>query len=844
MPDLELPESPEFPMTSLSSVSGGVNLNAGDAVNIGGDVVGRDKITTNGYTAEQVATLLAELGRSFNPKPFTGRCPYQGLTTFSEDDADLFFGRESLIADLVARIATVPWLVVAGPSGSGKSSLVRAGVIPALKRGALPASDRWLYATLTPGRDPIESLALAMSRLARTPGAGQYVRAHATEPGAVRDVIESLLSDRPDQRALLFIDQFEEVFTQVTREAARSAFLNLITHAASVSGGRVIVVIALRSDFVVNCAAYPQLNALLNQQFLQVGALPPDEMARAVACPALQVGLPIDPDLIAQIVNDMQDEPGALPLMQFALKDLFDAQHAAGGVTALTRHDYLMRGGAQNALRLHADATFAALSETEQQLARSIFSNLVALEAGRVATRRLVSLEELTPAHTTMPAVSVLVRKLADARLITTDRHDEQLNVTLAHEQLITAWPWLQRLISDNLTAITQHLRIAEAARYWSEHQRDANELYRGRRLAEAEAWSRQHPDWLTATEHSFLEASRVRQRRIRVAQVAGFGAAAVLALIFLGLAAFESGPFAPRWVWHTVEDPALRQTNVVELAWADDSLGYVGLKRPLTNTIIARTQDGGQHWTLLDVRGKEVLAFAIDPDRTVYASVAGVGLLRSDDQGDHWQLIGRSLPFTKIEALAAASDRTLYVADSEQAGGLWLSRDRGETWSKQTNVPDITLFSLKALDHRLLAGADRGLWIIDRDSGTSRLVTSPGLVSDIGEVEGTIYFSSLVCGLCEVPPEPAVAARQIDDTPLRALAARSTLSPQLVTVAIGQVLEWHPGDTQLQEIANGSQLARTQLFNSVVLHNQVWVGSNTGLHFGQLRHWYEIELP
>jgi hypothetical protein len=455
-----------------------------------------------------------------------------------------------------------------------------------------------------------------------------------------------------------------------------------------------------------------------------------------------------------------------------------------------------------------------------------------------------VSLEELTPAHATTRAVSVLVRKLADARLITTDRRDEQMNVTLAHEQLITAWPWLQRLIADNLTAITQHLRIAEAARYWGEHQRDANELYRGRRLAEAETWSRQHPDWLTATERSFLEASRVRQRRIRVAQVAGFGVAVVVALILIGLAASESGPFAPRWVWHTVDDPALRQTNVVELAWADSSLGYVGLKRPLTDTIVARTQDGGQHWTLLNVRGQEVLAFAIDQDGTAYASVASVGLLRSDDHGDHWQPIGRSLPFTKIEALAVTPDRMLYAADSEQAGGLWLSRDRGETWYKQADFPDITLFSLKALDHRLLAGAGRGLWIIDRDNGTSRFVTSPGLVSDIGEVAGTIYFSSLVCGLCEVPPEPAVAARQIDGTPLRALAVRSTPSPQLVAVAIGQALEWHPGDAQLQEIATGSQLAKTQLFNSIVLHNQVWVGSNTGLHYGQVRHWYEIDHP
>ena len=135
---------------------------------------------------------------------------------------------------------------------------------------------------------------------------------------------------------MIFVDQFEEVFTQVSKEDERVAFLNLLTHAATLENGRVTVLFALRSDFVSNCATYPQLNALLNQQFIQVGAMQPDELVSAIARPALQVGLRIDPDLVAQIVNDMQDEPGALPLMQFALKDLFDAQQTKGGVIALT----------------------------------------------------------------------------------------------------------------------------------------------------------------------------------------------------------------------------------------------------------------------------------------------------------------------------------------------------------------------------------------------------------------------------------------------------------------------------------------------------------------------------
>jgi hypothetical protein len=185
------------------------------------------------------------------------------------------------------------FVVIAGPSGSGKSSLVRAGLIHALKQGALSKSDRWLYATLTPGRDPIESLALAMSRMAKSPDAGDYVRVHKAEVNALHKFSESLLSDRKDQRAVIFADQFEEVFTQVSKEDERVAFLNLLIHAATTEGSRVTALFAMRSDFVSNCAMYPQLNALLNQQFVQVGAMQPDELVSAIARPALQVGLSV-----------------------------------------------------------------------------------------------------------------------------------------------------------------------------------------------------------------------------------------------------------------------------------------------------------------------------------------------------------------------------------------------------------------------------------------------------------------------------------------------------------------------------------------------------------------------
>ena len=153
----------------------------------------------------------------------------------------------------------------------------------------------------------------------------------------------------------------------------------------------------MRSDFVPNCATYPQLNSLLNQQFVQIGAMQPEELVSAIAQPAIRMGLQIDPDLIAQIINDMQGEPGALPLMQFALKDLFDAQHAKGAMIALTRADYIQRGGIQKSLERHADTAFAELNPHEQELARNIFSGLIEIGRGTVDTRRTALSNELIP---------------------------------------------------------------------------------------------------------------------------------------------------------------------------------------------------------------------------------------------------------------------------------------------------------------------------------------------------------------------------------------------------------------------------------------------------------------
>ena len=376
-------------------------------------IFGNNNTVTNVYTAEEVAAQIAQITSTFQPKPFDGRCPYKGLDVFEEDDAELFFGREKLVDDLVSRVKDSRTVFVTGPSGSGKSSLVRAGLIHASKQGAIKGSDRWLYATMKPGRDPIGELGRVVSSLASSTNPEDEIRDKAMKDAAIfARWSEIVLKEGRDKRLVLFIDQFEEIFTQINNEEERVAFLNLLTYAATIENGRVIILFSMRSDFVSNCATYPQLNALLNQQFVQIGAMQPEELVSAIAQPALRVGLRIDPDLIAQIINEMKGEPGALPLMQFALKDLFDSQQEKSGVPALTLNDYLQRGGMHKALERHADDSFSKLSKNEQELARSIFSGLIEIGRGTQDTRRTALFDELVPANTKAADEEAIMQKL------------------------------------------------------------------------------------------------------------------------------------------------------------------------------------------------------------------------------------------------------------------------------------------------------------------------------------------------------------------------------------------------------------------------------------------------
>jgi len=258
----------------------------------GGDFIGRDQVI-HGYSSQQVSELLEQIRKIFQPKAFDGRSPYVGLESFQEEDADRFFGRDKLIGELLERLNTSHFVMLTGPSGSGKSSVIQAGLIPELKKGIIQGSDRWLYATLRPGRDPLASLGRAMAGLVgQSSVVKEFFEQGQENYGLLADWTDIALGDHPNNRILLVIDQFEEIFTQLSDkdEPKRLAFLQQLENAYSLVTNRTVFLLAMRSDFIGQCAAYPGLNTLINQQFLQLGGMSQDELVSAIARPALEVG--------------------------------------------------------------------------------------------------------------------------------------------------------------------------------------------------------------------------------------------------------------------------------------------------------------------------------------------------------------------------------------------------------------------------------------------------------------------------------------------------------------------------------------------------------------------------
>jgi WD40 repeat protein/transcriptional regulator with XRE-family HTH domain len=462
--------------------------------------------------AARLLELAAAVRREDAPAP--GLPPYKGLHYFDEADAELFFGREALTSRLLARVTQragtrARFLAIVGASGSGKSSVVRAGLVPALRWQA--PSSGWPIFVITPGSHPLEALAAGLG------GEGQLslpLRTLADDlarnPATLHKTLSRLTDGKPNAQALLVVDQFEELFTLCRSEAEQDAFVDNLLAAAFAPGGPGLVVPVLRADFYSHCARFNRLRLALAQHQEYIGAMSGDELRCAIEEPARQGHWEFEPGLVELLLQDVgagagrQPEPGALPLLSHAL--LATWQRRRGRL--LTHSGYVASGGVRGAIAETAEAVFYDQLDREQrQIARNIFVRLTELggDAATADTRRRVSIDELVTKPEQRQHVHEVLSALADARLVTTDENAAEV----AHEALIREWPTLRGWLEEDREGLRLHRHLTEAAQEWDALGRDPGSLYRGARLAQAAEWAAMHPEAVNVRERAFLDASQ-----------------------------------------------------------------------------------------------------------------------------------------------------------------------------------------------------------------------------------------------------------------------------------------------------------------------------------------------
>ncbi|MBO3751966.1 WD40 repeat domain-containing protein [Streptosporangiaceae bacterium NEAU-GS5] len=460
-------------------------------------------------------------------------CPYPGLTAFGPGQAQWFFGRERLIAELAEalsrRIDATDPLVVVGPTGAGKSSLLGAGLLPALAKGAvsLPGSGTWPRVFLTPTEHPLTELTTRLAALSgkdRMPSPSHL----ADKPSLLAAAIRAMLHDRAgggaikSARLVVVVDQLEEIFAECVDVEERRAFIRTLRAIADGDGDDeppALVVLGLRADFYGHCAAYPELRRALQNGPVVVGPMNASEVRDAITRPAEVTGQALQPGLVEVLLRDLgvgdeaeqSHSEGALPLLAHAL--LATWQHREDHT--LTVSGYQAAGSIKGAVAATAEAAYGQLDSAGQQAVRLLMLRMIQVGEDSTDTRRRVNrshlINDLPSPQIAAAALEVLVR----ARLVTLDTDTAEIT----HEALLRAWPRLHHWIDADRVGLRIHQRLAEAADAWDHAARDSAHLYQGSRLALAREWATDpvHQTDLTGLEREFLDVSnRAAQRRSR----------------------------------------------------------------------------------------------------------------------------------------------------------------------------------------------------------------------------------------------------------------------------------------------------------------------------------------
>ena len=456
---------------------------------------------------------------------FEPRNPYKGLRAFNSDDASDFFGRDTLINALATALEgalaedakgqhCARLLTVIGPSGSGKSSVVMAGLLPRLQQGKLPGSEQWIYLDpIVPGTRPIEALTLALSE--HLPDKSLKAIREDLEDDSARGLhlLATKLAKRAGTKVVLLVDQFEELFTQTPSENERRHFLELLVTASTEPHSPVIVLLTLRADFYDRPMRYPQLHQLMQAHQTYVLPMTIHDLREVIEKPTAlpDVQMTFEGDLVGDLLFEVQSQVGALPLLQFTLDQLF--QRRSGRQLALSAYREL--GGVKGALTRKAEETYTALpSDEHRKLARALFVRLI--DPGvteQDTTRRRAALSEFSLADATQTR---RLQEVADAyiaaRLLTTNEIAGTTTIEVSHEALIREWPRLASWLREAREDIRLQQTISEDTAEWEQHNKPGDRLYRGSQLKDARAWARRNTP--SGNEMAFLRAGAAQRVR------------------------------------------------------------------------------------------------------------------------------------------------------------------------------------------------------------------------------------------------------------------------------------------------------------------------------------------
>ena len=789
-----------------------------------------------------------------------------------------FFGRSTLVTDLLGEVAATlapgqapaRLLALVGPSGSGKSSLIRAGLLPRLKAGALAESAGWIYLEpIVPGAHPMEALALVLA--AKLDRSLPTLRADlAADSVRGLHLVACLLVTRPGARVVLVVDQFEELFILTSSEEERRQFLAVLYAAMTEPGGPLLVLLSLRADFYDRPLAYEAFGALLDARSKAVLPMSVRELCAVVEQPAVlpDVRLTFEPGLVGDMLFDMAGQPGALPLLEFTLEQL-----AAGrdGQT-LTVAAYQEIGGLRGALAKHAEATFAALPTDEhRRLARALFLRLLDPgETTQTATRRRADLRELSLPDTRQTAtLQAVADAFVGARLLTTGKQAGSATLEVSHEALIRAWARLSGWLDEAREDIRLQQKIGADAASWLRRNRAGDHLYRGSVLVEAQAWaarslpSAAEEDFivaatLAARDEEGAEAARQanelalaraaaqanRRAAARLRGLAGLLALFLIVAVGLSLLAVNSTHTARVDARH-----ALVAQQVADSERADAIAARNAVLTALSDELVARTG------TMLNGLPQVALLLSVEATRLSDTAQASAGLLRAVSNSPHLlALLGRqanavpSVAFSPRGNLLAtgSGDGTveLWNVDSHQPDGPPLTGLDGFVASLAFS-PDGTVLAAASGSNTVT------IWNVARRPAGSMLLSGPtGFVTSVafspdgnivagGSSDGTLWLWNVRTG------QPLDQPFGGEDGDVDALA----FSPDGKILAAGNddgtIRLWDPARRQpLGALSTGLSAAEYSVAFSPDGKTLAAAGADGAIRLWRVAGWHRLDPP